>query len=118
MVKSYKELNEKVRLSMVKYARESTDTMEGFIKTHKSSFEDGALDRKTKLLMALAVAICERCDQCIALLINDTLVAGANRKEIVETINVAITMGGSPSVVYGAKALQALEEYEVDEAVV
>lgn len=112
MIKSYKDLNEKVRTSMVKYAIESTDTMEGYIKIHKSAFEDGVLNKKTKELMALAIAITDRCDQCIALIINDALGSGATRREIVETINVAITMGGAPSVVYGAKALQAVEEFE------
>ena len=38
------------------------------------------------------------------------LQAEATYEEIVETIGVAILMGGGPSVMYGCEALAALEE--------
>ena len=34
------------------------------------------------------------------------------KKEIIETIGVAILMGGGPSVMYGCEALAALEEMQ------
>ena len=71
---------------------------------------DGALSFKVKELMALGIAITVRCDGCIAYHINQSLDAGANREEIVETIGVAIMMGGGPSVMYGAEAMAAMEE--------
>jgi alkylhydroperoxidase/carboxymuconolactone decarboxylase family protein YurZ len=36
------------------------------------------------------------------------LKAGATKEEIAETIGVAVMMGGGPSVVYGAQALEAV----------
>jgi len=71
---------------------------------------DGALSYKVKELMALGIAITVRCDGCIAYHVDKSLDAGANREEIVETIGVAIMMGGGPSVMYGAEAMAALEE--------
>jgi hypothetical protein len=38
--------------------------------------------------------------------------AGATREEILESIGVAILMGGGPAAVYGSEALEALEEFE------
>jgi alkylhydroperoxidase/carboxymuconolactone decarboxylase family protein YurZ len=37
---------------------------------------------------------------------------GATRAEIEETIAVAVYMGGGPSLMYGADALAAFEQFE------
>lgn len=112
MVESYYDLNEEVHEKMQKYAKESPDVMQSFMDLHKSNAKDGALSKKVKELMALSVGICVRCDGCIAFHVHDALEAGASRDEIVETIGVSILMGGGPSVVYGTKALDALEEFQ------
>jgi AhpD family alkylhydroperoxidase len=63
-----------------------------------------------KELMALAIAICVHCQGCIAYHIHDALDAGATRAQVLETIGVAVMMGGGPALVYGAEALDALDE--------
>ena len=114
MVKSYPEFYEQVRLLMNQYGKESPDTMAGFIQLHKAGSTDGALDSKVKELIALGIAISVRCDGCIAFHVHDAFKAGATHEEIVETIGVAILMGGGPSVVYGSQALEALKEIETE----
>jgi AhpD family alkylhydroperoxidase len=57
-------------------------------------------------------SIAARCDGCIAYHVHDALKAGATRKEIVETIGVAVLMGGGPATVYGAEAFEALNQFE------
>jgi AhpD family alkylhydroperoxidase len=111
MAQSYDELYQEVHDLMQKYSKESPDVMDAFMKLHKSNATDGALSTKVKELMALSIGICVRCDGCIAFHVHDALEAGATRDEIVETIGVAILMGGGPSVVYGTKALSALEDF-------
>ena len=111
MAQSYYELNNEVHGHMQKYAQESPDVMQSFMQLHQSNAKDGALSVKVKELMALSIGICVRCDGCIAFHVHDAIEAGATREEIVETIGVAILMGGGPSVVYGTKALQALEDF-------
>ncbi len=81
---------------------------------HKAAGSDGALDAKTKELMALAIGIAVRCDGCIAFHVHDALEAGATEDEIVDTIGVAIMMGGGPAVVYGSAALEALKQFQLD----
>ena len=88
--------------------------MQGFGALHEASIKAGALDSKTKELIALGIAVTVRCDGCITYHVHDALVAGASQEEIAETVSVAILMGGGPSVVYGIEALQALEQYQAE----
>lgn len=74
------------------------------------SSESGALDAKTKELMAVAISIAIRCDGCIAYHVRAAHKKGASRDEMLETVGVAIEMGGGPSVVYGAEALEAYDQ--------
>lgn len=86
--------------------------MQGFGALHEASIRPGALDSKTKELIALGIAITVRCDGCIAYHVHDALQAGASAGEIAETVSVAILMGGGPSVVYGIEAMQAVEQFQ------
>ncbi|WP_283583903.1 carboxymuconolactone decarboxylase family protein [Limosilactobacillus difficilis] len=87
------------------------DAGKGFSALHKSATEAGALDSKTKILQALAIAIAIRCDGCIVQHTKGAIKAGATRQEIIETINVAIMMGGGPATVYGGRALACADQY-------
>ncbi|WP_254679668.1 carboxymuconolactone decarboxylase family protein [Celeribacter baekdonensis] len=75
----------------------------------KAASGDGALEAKTKELMAFAISIAIRCEDCIVFHLRAALKHGASRDEVIEAISVAIEMGGGPSVVYGGRALEALE---------
>ena len=88
------------------------EAMQGFGALHEASIKAGALDSKTKELIALGIAITVRCDGCIAFHMHDAMQAGAGEQEIAETVSVAILMGGGPSVVYGIEALQAVGQYQ------
>lgn len=94
-----------------KLASASPDTMKAFGGLAAAATKDGALDKKTKELMAIAISICIRCEGCIAYHTHNALKAGATREEMVESISVAVEMGGGPSTVYGAKALEAFDEF-------
>jgi AhpD family alkylhydroperoxidase len=86
--------------------------MKAFMRLHGATVKDGVLSGKTKELIALAIGINVRCDGCIAYHVHDAVAAGASREEVIETIGVAIMMGGGPSVIYGAEALEALDQFE------
>ena len=104
----YKELN----TWMDKLGVAVPEVMESFSALHESSLKPGALDRKTKELIALGIAITVRCDGCISFHVHDSMQAGASKEEIAETVSVAILMGGGPSVVYGIEAMQALSQFQ------
>ncbi len=93
-------------------AGDAPEAMGAFMGLHEATTADGALAKSTKELIALAIGITVRCDGCIAFHVHDALAAGATHDEVVETIGVAVMMGGGPSVVYGAEAHEALREFE------
>ncbi len=93
-------------------AKEIPDVMGAFTKLHLAAIKDNALSKKVKELIALGIGITVRCDGCIASHIHDALKAGASREEIMETIGVAMLMGGGPSMVYGSEAMEALNQFQ------
>ncbi|MDP3359201.1 MAG: carboxymuconolactone decarboxylase family protein [Lutibacter sp.] len=87
--------------------------MTGFNNLQEAVLSEGVLTAKTKELIALGIAISVRCDGCIPYHIKNALDAGANFSEIMETVGVAILMGGSSSMVYGCEVLEALNQFIV-----
>lgn len=86
-------------------------TMRAYRELHKKATGEGALTRTTKELIALGIALNVNCDGCLAYHVRDALQAGATREQILETIGVAVMMGGGPAVVYGCQALEALDQF-------
>lgn len=70
---------------------------------------DGVLDTKAKELITVGIAIALRCEPCILWHIDAALKAGAKPEEIIDTIKVAVAMGGGPALMYGIKALEILQ---------
>ena len=87
------------------------EVMKSFGGLHKAGTATGALDAKTKELMALAISIVVRCDDCIAYHIRDAIEAGATREELADAIGVAILMGGGPSMIYATHAIEAVDQF-------
>lgn len=79
--------------------------------THDLAMAPGALDRKSKELIGLALVVTMQCDVCIAFHVRDCLAAGAGREEIYEALNVAVMQGSGPAMVYAGYAVEALDEY-------
>lgn len=114
-MKNYPEHYKELNVWMDRLGLDMPDVMKGFGKLHEAALKPGALDRKTKELIALGIAITVRCDGCISYHVHDALQAGASKEEIAETVSVSILMGGGPSVVYGIEAMQALSQYQAQE---
>jgi AhpD family alkylhydroperoxidase len=106
---------EHLKVLSAKLISEIPEVMGGFGALHSYAVATGALDTKSKELIALGIAIAVHCDGCIAFHVHDALNAGASRQETLEAIGVAILMGGSPSMVYGCEAMEALNEFEQEQ---
>jgi len=83
----------------------------GFHEVARAAIAPGVLDSKTKELIALAIGITARCDGCLAYHAKAAAKYGATRDEVMETIGVAVYMGGGPSMIYGAEALAAFDAF-------
>ena len=90
------------------------ETMKGFSGMAQGACASGVLDEKTKEFIAMGIAIALRCDGCIGFHVNTLVKLGASRQEFVEMLAVAIYMGGGPSLMYAAQALDAWEQFEGD----
>ena len=92
-------------------AKEMPETAKAFTTMGTFAKKSGALDEKTKELMALGIAIATRCDSCIGFHVKSLIRLGITREELVEALAMATYMGGGPSYAYSAKALKAFEEF-------
>jgi alkylhydroperoxidase/carboxymuconolactone decarboxylase family protein len=73
---------------------------------------EGALPKKTKHLIAMAVAHALQCSYCIDAHTRSSFASGAVHDEIVEAIHVAAVIRGGSSLVHGIQGLDSLEEDE------
>jgi AhpD family alkylhydroperoxidase len=112
MAKDYPEIYQHLNTLMGRLGQEAPAVMQAFASLHAAGAAEGVLPTKTKELIALAIGIAVHCDGCIAYHVHDAMGAGASRAEVIETIGVAVMMGGGPSVVYGCEALEAVEQFE------
>ncbi|HET9173523.1 MAG TPA: carboxymuconolactone decarboxylase family protein, partial [Actinospica sp.] len=84
---------------------------EGYRQLNDAALADGAVDAKTKELIALAIAVTRECDGCVAAHAHAAVHHGATLQEAAEAIGVAILMNGGPGTVYGPRAYAAVREY-------
>ena len=88
------------------------ETYKGFAQLHAASMAEGALSARMKELIALAIAVADRCDGCIASHARGAVRTGATPEEVAETLGVTIMMGGGPSTVYAPRAWEAYLEFK------
>lgn len=88
------------------------EVYEGYRRMHAAAYAAGALEQKTKELIALAIAVGKECDGCIASHARGAVRAGATEQEVAEALGVAIAMNGGPGTVYGARAFAAFREFQ------
>lgn len=86
------------------------DVMKAFSGLAQAALKTSALDTKTKELIALAIGVSARCDDCIAFHVKAALEQGASREEVMETLAMAIYMGAGPAVMYASHAAEAYDQ--------
>jgi len=87
------------------------DTTAGFGALAKAATAPGALDTKTKELIALAIGVAVHCEPCIGFHAKALHRLGATREEVAEAIGMCVYMGGGPALMYGAMAMAAFDEF-------
>ncbi|MDX8406852.1 MAG: carboxymuconolactone decarboxylase family protein [Mariprofundaceae bacterium] len=108
---AYKTLTAELSASICDIRKEIPDVMQGFSAMAGAALEDGALSKKTKELIALAIGVAGHCKGCIGFHVKALVALGVTRQELMEVLGMAIYMGGGPSLMYAAEALQAYEEF-------
>lgn len=74
------------------------------------TYEEGVLDARTKELLGLAASTVLRCDDCITYHLVRCTEEGVTDDEIMETMNVALVVGGSIVIPHLRRAVERLVE--------
>ncbi len=117
MEKNYNEICKEISANTRKLRKDIPDTMQAFSALAQAATRDGALTKKTKELMALALGVAAHCDGCIGFHAQALVKLGATREEVEETLGMAVYMGGGPSLMYAADAIAAFEQFQAEAAV-
>jgi len=112
MDKNYVDITRNISANMKKLRADIPDTMKGFAALAQAATRDGALDKKTKELIALALGVAAHCDGCIGFHTEALVKLGATRQEVEEALGMAVYMGGGPSLMYAADAIAAYEQFQ------
>ncbi len=111
MHKDWTELTATLSAAMAETRKGIPETTKAFGALAQAATASGALDTKTKELIALAISVAVRCDGCVGFHAKAACKQNASRQEVLETIGMAIYMGGGPSFIYGAQALEAFDQF-------
>lgn len=112
MDKNYVDITRNISANLKKLRNDIPDTMKGFAMLAQAATREGALDKKTKELIALALGVAAHCDGCIGFHTEALVKLGATREELEETLGMAVYMGGGPSLMYAADAIAAYEQFQ------
>jgi AhpD family alkylhydroperoxidase len=110
MGKSYAEITAEINRGIVKLRRGAPDAMAGFSAMARGALKAGVLSELQKELIALAIGVAGHCDGCIGFHVKSLVRLGARREEVMEALGVAVYMGGGPSLMSAAEAVQAYDE--------
>jgi AhpD family alkylhydroperoxidase len=116
-MKNYPAITSDISRNLKSLRRDIPETMQGFTALALAASRPGALDKKVKELIALAIGVATRCDGCIGFHSEALAKMGAGRAEVEEALGMAVYMGGGPALMYAADAIAAFEQFQVQRAI-
>lgn len=111
MSDKFAQITKDISAQMANMRKEIPDVMSGFSALASAASKDGVLDKKTKELIAIALAVSKQCPGCIGFHTQTLVKLKTSREELLEVLGMAVYMGGGPSLMYAAEALEAFEEF-------
>ena len=115
-MKNYPDITRDISAGLRELRKDVPDSLAGFSQLTKEAMKDGAIDRKTKEFIAMALGVAARCDGCLGFHAEALVKLGATRNELAEVLAVAVQMGGGPSLMYAADAMTAFLQFEGQKA--
>jgi ribonuclease HI len=89
---------------------EGSLSLRRFCALDQDVYADGALPRKEKELQGLVASAVLRCDDCITYHLREAKACGATRPEVVESLGVALIVGGSIVIPHLRRAFEQFDE--------
>ena len=112
MEKNFSQICKDISGNLQKLRKDIPETMQAFSALAHAATRDGALDKKTKELIALALGVAAHCEGCLGFHAQALVKLGATRQEVEEALGMAVYMGGGPSLMYAAGAISAYEQFQ------
>lgn len=84
--------------------------IEGFQAAGAAKTTSGALEPKYRELIAIAVAVTTRCDNCIAAHVNAARQAGVTEAELTDALATTIALNAGAAFAYSGRALEAFTQ--------
>jgi AhpD family alkylhydroperoxidase len=94
-----------------KFFSEKSKVYRAFVELEEKTFQNGALSKKQKELIAIGISVVNSCESCLEWHIKQALDDGASLEEIIEALEVALEMGIGPTTVTNRFALKVLKHY-------
>ena len=95
---------------------EPNQVVRRFFALDTQTYQEGALDVKTKELLGLVASMVLRCDDCISYHVAQCKEAGVTREEFFETFSVGLVVGGSIVIPHLRRAVDFLDKLEGGDA--
>ncbi|MEQ8170217.1 MAG: carboxymuconolactone decarboxylase family protein [Candidatus Eremiobacterota bacterium] len=92
------------------YDKENTDVWKYTLQVLNSAFKEGAIGAKEKHLMALCIGITDHCPPCTLGHLKAAIKLGATKEELLETIGVTLSMGGTTAMGGAWMVFKMMEE--------
>lgn len=105
----FEEINRKRKESNARFEKLNSKVYKLFLEMGDATFCDGALPKKTKELIAIAIGAVTNCESCMQWHIEQAYKDGATINEVMEALEVAIDMGVGPVTVNSRFALDVME---------
>ena len=80
-----------------------------FFRLDSATYEDGALEGKTKELLGLVASAVLRCNDCIDYHLEQCVAAGWSDAELFDGLNVALVVGGSILIPHLRHAVETVD---------
>src|SRR5437016_2206737 len=90
-----------------KMGKLASEAMAGFQAYDKAALAGGAIPKKYKELMAIAVALTTQCRYCIEVHRQEALKAGVTEQELAEAVHVAAALRAGGAITHGTHLLES-----------
>ena len=111
---NWNEYRQRISAGITEIAKSSPDIVRGYRTIANARAKEGALDAKTRELVALAVAVTVRCDGCIAVHVDLAKKNGATAEEITDALGVAVMVNAGAALIFSTRTLDAFHALPSD----
>jgi len=110
MAEDFNKILKEINKNLEYLANKNPKNMNAFHNFLAQTLEDSVLDKRTKELISLALAVKSQCKYCIAFHVKNCLDLGLREEEMLEAAWVAVMMGGGPCLMYMQLVKEAIQQ--------